>query len=103
MTKERITQKQRELASKMFNAEEARQRTKDLELEEDVLFQDTLLHIFDRIENVINTKKGYCETVHLSPLFPIERLSKIVGVLEELNYKVSTEELDESYYINIDW
>ena len=56
MIKERITQKERELASKMFNAEEARQRVKDLELE-DNLFQDTLLDIFNSIENIINTKK----------------------------------------------
>lgn len=102
MEKERITQKERELASKMFSAEEARQRVKDLELE-DNLFQDTLLHVFHRIEDTINTKKGFCVTVNINHYLPVEKIPEIVSILETLNYKVSTETIDQSHYINIDW
>ena len=100
--KKRKMIKERELASKMFNAEEARKRTEDLKLDDDVIFQDTLIAVFEKIEHAINKKKYYV-TVGLSENFPIERCSKMTDFFSELGYPNHIEKKDGLFYLNISW
>jgi len=98
----RVTQKSRKLAARMFDAEEARERVSDLKNKEYNIFQDTLIEFFKKIEGSILEKKHEVK-VHLNEKFPEDRLTSITKFFEDLDYVIDFKKIENNHYVFIQW